>query len=196
MSAISLSVGNRVIEFQDNPIILNQRNIENIFFEKNNRTLAYTLLYKKYSHIDISSYSGSAEIRLGDFLKILKDKGDMSYKGFLNKYGDSKFCEFAITKFLSDRGIYCFVVENQIVYLGRCTDNFRKRINYGYGKIHPKNCFLDGQATNCNINALINSGANVAFGVHIMTDKSVDEIKQLEKLILSSNSFKWNIQKA
>ncbi len=25
----------------------------------------------------------------------------------------------------------------------------------GYGRIHPKNCYRDGQATNCHLNALI-----------------------------------------
>ena len=33
----------------------------------------------------------------------------------------------------------------------------KKRVNNGYGKIHPKNCYLDGQSTNCHLNALIAS---------------------------------------
>jgi hypothetical protein len=31
----------------------------------------------------------------------------------------------------------------------------KKRISQGYGKISPKNCYLDGLATNCHLNALI-----------------------------------------
>lgn len=33
----------------------------------------------------------------------------------------------------------------------------KKRINQGYGKIHPKNCYLDGQATNCHLNSRVTS---------------------------------------
>jgi len=131
---------------------------------------------------------------LGVFLKTLKESNDNNYLYFLNKYGDSKFCEFKIETNLNDKGIYCFIENNKIKYVGRCTDNFKKRINQGYGKIHPKNCFIDGQATNCHLNSLINSSDNVKFGIYVMSDKTTDEIKELEKLILNYNKFDWNIQ--
>ena len=87
-------------------------------------------------------------------------------------------------------------INNEIKYIGRCTDNFKKRINQGYGKIHPKNCFIDGQATNCHLNSLINSSVNVEFGIYIMSEKTKDEIKEMEKLILTCNRFEWNIQRS
>ena len=113
---------------------------------------------------------------------------------FLNKYGDNEFCEFKITESLSERGIYVYVIDNKIKYVGRCTDNFNKRINQGYGKIHPKNCFIDGQATNCHLNSLINSVENVTLGIYAMNDKSFEEIKEMEKTILKSYKYDWNIQ--
>jgi hypothetical protein len=96
---------------------------------------------------------------------------------------------------LSDKGIYCFIKDKKIKYIGRCTDNFKKRINQGYGKIHPKNCFIDGQATNCHLNSLINAAQNVEFGIYIMSDKSQNEINEMEKLILTCNRYDWNIQR-
>jgi hypothetical protein len=139
-------------------------------------------------------YKSNLDYKLGEFLKLLKETNDSNYKSFLNKYGDNVFCEFSIADNLNDKGIYCYIKDNKIKYVGRCTDNFRKRINQGYGKIHPKNCFIDGQATNCHLNSLINSEDNIKFGVYLMNDKSTKEIKDLEKLILIYNRFDWNIQ--
>ena len=139
-------------------------------------------------------YKAHLAKKLGDFLKILKKGKDSNYLCFLNKYGDNKYCKFKIDTHLEDKGIYCYIKDDKIKYIGRCTDNFKKRINQGYGKIHPKNCFIDGQATNCHLNSIINSADNVKFGIYIMTDKSTDEIKELEKRILTCNRFEWNIQ--
>lgn len=53
------------------------------------------------------------------------------------------------------KGLYSFVVDNTIKYIGRSHDPFYKRVNQGYGHISPKNCFRDGQSTNCRINSII-----------------------------------------
>lgn len=175
----------------------NKKNTENIFYDKNNRTLKETFEHQKYSRLKTlltDKYKNHLDKKLGEFLKHLKETNDKNYLCFLNKYGDKKFCEFKIEDHLKDKGIYCFIENNEIKYIGRCTDNFKKRINQGYGKIHPKNCFLDGQATNCHLNSLINSAGNVKLGVYIMNDKSTEEIKKLEKLIFTCNRCEWNIQ--
>ncbi|MFK4618979.1 hypothetical protein ABIF50_002256 [Bradyrhizobium diazoefficiens] len=52
-------------------------------------------------------------------------------------------------------GVYAYFVGDDLKYIGRCKDSMKKRINHGYGKVHPKNCYLDGQSTNCHLNALI-----------------------------------------
>src|SRR5438552_3937886 len=76
---------------------------------------------------------------------------------------------------------------------GRCLDNVGKRINQGYGRIHPKNCYLDGQSTNCRLNTLIAKHRDVVrFYVCILDD--VSEIKLLESEILKSLSPEWNMQ--
>lgn len=173
------------------------KDIDSIFFYKNNKTLKETFLHHRYSHLELllsNEYENHLDDKLGDFLKSLKQVNDKNYLRFLNKYGDNNFCEFRIQDNLNDKGIYCYIKDDKIKYIGRCTNNFKKRINQGYGKIHPKNCFIDGQATNCHLNSLINSADNIKFGVYVMTNKSTEEIKELEKLILTCNRYEWNIQ--
>lgn len=196
---INVSHLDKDIKFDLIPFSFIRQNIESIFYNKNNKTLKQTLEHHRYSrfkNLMYSDYSEFLELNLGDFLRLLKEKNDTNYLKFLNKYGDKKYCEFIIDSSLNDKGIYCYIVGDTIKYVGRCTDNLKKRINQGYGKIHPKNCFIDGQATNCHLNFLINSTQNVKFGIFRMNDKSTEEIIKMEKLILSSSTFDWNIQKS
>lgn len=194
---MELKLNERKLTFEIIQLTFVKKNIENIFYDKNNKTLKETFEHDKYSRLRTllaDKYKNQLDLKLGDFLKQLKQTNDKNYLCFLNKYGDNKFCEFKIQDHLTDKGIYCYIKNGEIKYIGRCTDNFKKRINQGYGKIHPKNCFKDGQATNCHLNSLINSADNVEFGVYVMTDKSTEEIKELEKLILTCNRYEWNIQ--
>ncbi len=190
-------IGDIKLTFNVIQITIDEYNIENIFYGKNNKTLDETFLVSKYSKLKTffgDKYKEHLNKKIGNFLKHLKETNDPNYQCFLNKYGDNKFCEFKIQEHLTDKGIYCFINDEEIKYIGRCTDNFGKRINQGYGKIHPKNCFIDGQTTNCRLNSLINKTGNVEFGVYIMTDKTKEEIKKLEKLILTNKKYEWNIQ--
>jgi hypothetical protein len=188
-------------EFEFNNVMLNitKRNTLNVFFNKNNKSVAETFAHKKYKKLEAKlgeEYKEHLQRKLGEFLRILKENNDPNYRCFLNKYGDENFCEFTISEHLNDKGVYCFEVDGKIKYIGRCVDNFKKRINQGYGKIHPKNCFIDGQTTNCRVNSLINTTADVQFGVYLMNDSSDNQIKQFEKAILKSNSLDWNSQKS
>lgn len=133
---------------------------------------------------------------LGYFLITLKNESNPDYNHFLNKYGDGKFCEYSITKFQKDKGIYCYIVDEQIVYIGRSKKTFSERFK-DYGKITPYNCLIDGQATNCNINSKVNQLNILKVGFYLMNDSSDKEIEQFEKKII--NSLKkthklWNVQ--
>ncbi|WP_442794424.1 hypothetical protein [Pelobium manganitolerans] len=194
---MTLTVNDKIFEFKIIPLTFIAKDISSVFYYKNNKTLEQTFSHRRYSRLKLAFtdiYNAHLDRKLGDFLKFLKEATDDNYLRFLNKYGDNKFCEFKIGTHLTDKGIYCYIKNDEIKYIGRCTDNFKKRINEGYGKIHPKNCFIDGQATNCHLNSLINTTVDVKFGVYLMTDKSTEEIKKLEKLILSANKYEWNIQ--
>ncbi len=186
-------------EFEQVELKVVKRDIRNIFYNKNNKTVDETFespRYQRLGKVLRKKYCEFLNQNLGDFLKDLKENNDLDYLCFLNKYGDSPFCDFRINnKYLNDKGLYCFQVNRVIKYVGRCSDNFKKRINQGYGNIHPKNCFIDGQATNCHINTLVNSMTDVKFGVYVMNECSTKEIAELEKLILTCNRFEWNVQR-
>jgi len=185
------------LEFHQVALYFDVDGFENVFADKNNKTLRETLAhrrYKKYEARVVANYPEYLEWRLGEFLLHLKLNGDNFYLEFLNKYGDKRYCRFRIEddRFLSEMGLYVYTVSAEPQYIGRCCDSFKKRINFGYGRISPKNCYLDGQATNCHLNALIAEyQAQVAFWVHVMDDQ--DMITRAEKWLIAKYNPPWNI---
>jgi hypothetical protein len=69
----------------------------------------------------------------------------------LHKYGHGTFCKFRIAVPKGLMGVYAFVVDGAVRYIGECAD-LGKRFNMGYGNISPRNCYAGGQPTNCKIN--------------------------------------------
>lgn len=131
---------------------------------------------------------------LGTFLSERKQAGDVFYRRFLNAYGDDWYCAFSIQDkaIQMQKGLYCYVLDDQVMYIGRCRDSFEKRINQGYGVIHPKNCYLDGQATNCHLNALINQYTDdVQCWYYPLLDNI--SIEQIESKLISWYKPVWNI---
>ncbi len=186
------------LEFVQFPIIFRQHNVVNLFAEKNNKTLAETLSNKKYAGLSGEvqhRYPNSLNDRLGEFLYKLKACGDIFYLRFLNEHGDKVFCDFSIasTSLSRSKGIYCFMVGETIKYFGRSHDPFEKRFNQGYGHISPKNCYRDGQSTNCHVNSLIAKNfTDVAFYVYPLNDDF--KIDRLEKLLINLHKPEWNVQ--
>lgn len=200
---MELVLENIILKFELIPVTIIQRDIENIFID-NKKTLKYSLekakedkknRLHKISSEHLAKYSSLLNLKLGEFLFKLKTENNSDYKLYLNKYGDAKFCLYKIDQFYADKGIYCYVVDNKIKYIGRSRKTFKERFNE-YGKITAYNCLIDGQATNCHINSIINSLDSVFVGVYKMTNKSDEDIKEMEKKILKHESFEWNIQKS
>jgi hypothetical protein len=187
------------MKFEETKLVFTNTGIINVFAIKNNKTLRETLLHRRYikfSNVFYGLYKAYLDWKLGDFLMELKLSGDDHYKLFLNKYGDETYSIFYIDdpKFLNQKGIYSYFVDDELMYIGRCRDSFRKRINQGYGKIYPKNCYLDGQATNCHLNSRITQNMeNVRLYIHTMED--IVEIVKIEKDIIFELEPAWNIQK-
>jgi len=184
-------------EFERVQLRFEQGTFESVFADKNNKTVAETLEHKRYRSLSedaVNNYPNSLDWRLGKFVMHLKSNGDLFYRRFLNKYGDLIYSRFLIVddQYLNKKGLYTFTVKDEIRYIGRCRDSFRKRINQGYGKIHPKNCFLDGQATNCHLNALITDCKDeVILWVHSM--ESDEAIDRTEKQLIEFFDPPWNI---
>ena len=185
-------------EFRSVSIVIEKAEYCNIFAEKNNKTLKQTLEHPKYAKFRTTvgrQYQCYLDKPLGEFLLILKNLGDLFYKRFLNPYGDEIFCRFFINTpdILKEKGIYSFWLKDEIVYIGRCLDSFNKRINQGYGKIQPKNCFIDGQATNCHVNSLI-AKTKEEFQFRAMIMQNESKIISEESSLIATVKPRWNIQ--
>jgi hypothetical protein len=164
---------------------------------KNNKSVRETLEHYKYTKLRslCNNYLSELDRPLGAFLLDLRERGDLLYKHFLNSDGDAVFTEFSLVDSGAARlrGLYIYKVGQEIVYVGRCLDCFGKRINQGYGKIHPKNCYIDGQRTNCRLNALVASN-KTEIALYICPLELESDISQLESRLLRTLRPSWNRQ--
>jgi hypothetical protein len=126
----------------------------------------------------------------------ISDKLDKSRK--LNEYGEGPFCIFRINDHLKDKGLYCYIVNGELKYIGETCKTYEDRINNGYGRIYARNCYKSeiiggeqhsgGQSTNCRINSLINeelhNGNDILIGFYEMNNSSDAEIKLLESILI------------
>jgi len=176
-------------------LYLHQTGIQNQFKNYQNKTVLQTVGKSRYSKLRPTverKYPVSLNEPLGEFLYSLKMNEDKFYLRFLNPYGDETYSKFSIKVHLHEIGLYVYARGSEIVYIGKTTDSIGKRINYGYGNISPKNCYLDGQATNCHLNSLITKCWNeVSFYFH--SENNPSEINQLERRLINRFQPKWNI---
>jgi hypothetical protein len=194
---LSLTVDGRKLEFQRVSLTFLGHGMTDVFGQKNSRTVVETLAHKRYAKLNgviVGQSPSYLDEPLGDFLLKLKQSGNSIYKRFLNPYGDGVYCRFRMESgpLSSKKGLYCYCVGDRLVYVGRSFDPFKKRINQGYGTIHPKNCFIDGQATNCHLNALIaeNVSAVSLFVIPLSDDL---DIERLEPRLIQMLQPSWNI---
>ena len=170
---------------------------EDVFGLKNNKTVAETLQHHRYRRLTAEveqRYPNILNEPLGTALLRLKHSGDQFYRRFLNPYGDLRYSTFSLAtpEFESSTGVYAYFEGNVLRYIGRCRDSMKKRVTQGYGKIHPKNCYLDGQATNCRLNALITKTSET-ITLRICRIESRSEIEHVESSLIQRHKPPWNI---
>ena len=170
---------------------------EDVFGHKNNKTVAETLRHQRYRRLTTEveeRYSNILNEPLGAALLRLKHDGDQIYRRFLNPYGDLRYSIFSLatSEFESATGVYAYFDDSILRYIGRCRDSMKKRVNQGYGKIHPKNCYLDGQATNCRVNALI-SKTSETISLRLCRIEGSSEIERVESSLIQRHKPDWNI---
>jgi hypothetical protein len=193
-----LTCNDRQLTFFEVELFFSNVIYDNIFSEKNNKTVAETLVHKKYEHLKqivSKKYSKFLNDKLGAFLQDLKENNDPFYKEFLNQYGDEHYSKFLISdpNVLNKQGLYLYCINEEVKYIGKSTDTFEKRINNGYGNISPKNCYLDGQSTNCHINSLITANKD-KIKLYLLPLTDVNEINETEKYLIQYYKPEWNIQ--
>lgn len=115
-------------------------------------------------------------------------------------YGNGPFCQFSpLSQVIGKRGLYVFVVDDKVHYLGRCLDDYGIRMRE-YGHITSSDCYNNGRPTNCHVNQELNNAftadKKVAFGIYPMVDDD-ESIKTAEKTLLkkmkSSPQTYWNL---
>jgi hypothetical protein len=193
-----LAVLQNSYQFHQVPLEFIGGEYRDVFSLKNNKSLADTLAHPRYAKFlaqVLIHYSGDMTKPLGTFLLNLKHKGDPLYKRFLNAYGDEAYSCFRLADPDARRakGIYVYEVDGAIMYIGRCRDSMSKRIDQGYGKIHPKNCYIDGQATNCHLNSLITKQA-MATKLWLFVLDASEKIEAAERELVRAYRPPWNIQ--
>jgi len=72
-------------------------------------------------------------------------------------------------------------------------NTFNARINQGYANISPKNCYIDGQSTNCRVNSLVNDYSKY-IKLFILPLDDDREIIKFEKILIDLLKPEWNIQ--
>lgn len=160
---------------------------------KNQVSLTY-IEHRRYVHLATQvqeQYAYLLDEPIGEFLLRLKTNGDLFYLQFLNRHGDKIYCSFSIDEFREEKGVYAWFADQQLRYIGRSRDPFAKRVNQGYGRISPKNCFLDGQSTNCHLNSLIASSVqDISF--YACPIESDRDICNVEIELIQEHQPQWN----
>lgn len=77
----------------------------------------------------------------------------------LHKHGAGPFCRFAITSLKRAPAVYVIAVDGTPQYVGETIDLLERFGPRGYGVIHPRNCYVGGQPTNCKVNNKIYTAA-------------------------------------
>jgi hypothetical protein len=193
---VKLTWNHTPLRFVDVPLHIEEQTFENVFARYKRTTLGERVTYHRYAKLAERVYADYADYLarpLGQFLLHLKEQGDSFYQAFLNPHGDKTFSRFSITgPLIERRGLYIYTKADDIHYIGHCLDAFPKRVNTGYGRISPKNCYIYGQSTNCHLNALVTSHRDtIGFAVCMMHDEA--KIKQAEVDLITSLSPAWNV---
>lgn len=109
----------------------------------------------------------------------------------LLKHGHGPFCRFHAA-LPQAAGLYLWVVDNQIVYIGEACD-LRRRFSTGYGNISPRNCYKGGQSTNCKMNKVVlqsyMAGTPVRLYIYLTAS-----YKEIELELLGKINTKYNVK--
>lgn len=110
----------------------------------------------------------------------------------LHKYGKGPFCKFNISKKLAYKsGVYLLVSSSSVLYVGECVDLAERFNQRGYGNISPRNCYKDGQQTNCRINSLILQSVSIGRSIELFFLGTSDH-KKIETLLMNNLDLPWN----
>lgn len=109
----------------------------------------------------------------------------------LNAYGSGAFCHFTIQAGAVP-GVYLWISRGEILYIGE-TVNLQQRFNMGYGNISPRNCYMNGQVTNCKMNKVVMEYFQNGHPIQLYFYETKDH-KKVELDLLSQIYTKYNVK--
>lgn len=108
-----------------------------------------------------------------------------------NAHSEGPFCSFSLPHAPRAAGVYAIEVAGELKYVGEC-ENLASRFSAtGYGQIAPRNCHIDGQSTNCKLNARILVAAKEGKPASVWFHPT-PQFKVVEKDIIRDLSPPWN----
>jgi hypothetical protein len=103
----------------------------------------------------------------------------------LNPHGAGPFCRLRIAQQVREAGVYALLSgDDELLYIG-IADNLAERWgSRGYGAIHPRNCYVGGQPTNCKINSAVLREVKAGRRLHLLFARVPDGRRELEARLL------------
>ena len=112
----------------------------------------------------------------------------------LNRHGHGPFCRFSVPGLPATSGVYAVTVAQALVYVGKAKDLQRRWGPSGYAQIQPRNCFKQGQSTNCKVNHRILLAAQAGLAVRLWTHQTATP-RPLEERLIAKLAPPWNDQR-
>ena len=153
-----------------------------------------------------SMYIGENEFHLGSGIEVRRDENSspvldhphVRYNNVknlkLHKYGSGPFVFLQLSSLPEAQGVYAMVADDkEILYIGQSSDTIRNRWQMGYASIQPRNCFQNGQSTNCRLNRLIYAAilANRKLELYVL---ATTDYERIEKNLIATLQPTWNVQ--
>lgn len=112
----------------------------------------------------------------------------------LHQYADSLFTSFSIDspEFEDKKGVFIFIVDGTVVYVGMTNDSLKKVIMGTYGNIIPRKLHKDGQLTACRLNAFLNTNHNKNIELWFIDCDDKEKIKQIKNELIDEYNPKIN----
>jgi hypothetical protein len=108
--------------------------------------------------------------------------------------GLGPFCRFRAPSAPASAGVYVFLVDGAVVYVG-ISANLRRRLNREYGRISPRNCFQGGPRTTCRINASLYQKADAGSRIDLLI-KQTPNPQEAEGELIESFRPAWNLRRS
>lgn len=109
----------------------------------------------------------------------------------LNPHGDGPFADLVVPDLPSGPGVYAVTVAGELVYVGIAKDLRERWGPRGYSRIHPRNCYVGGQSTNCKVNAALLEALLAPTLCSLWICQTV-EPRKLESALIVELQPRWN----